>query len=54
MIATRIVQAILFAGVGWGAVMAVRIFVEDHRRQRVGPIRIDYSGEVRRKMDKIK
>ena len=54
MIATRIVQAVLFAGVGWGAVMAVRIFIEDHRRQRVGPITVDYSGEIRRKMNKLK
>ena len=54
MLLTRIVQLIFFSGVTWGVIMAVLLLIEDTRRERVGPIKIDYSGETRRKMDKIK
>jgi hypothetical protein len=51
---TRIVQIIFCSGVTWGLLMTVRLLIDDARRVRVDSIGIDYSGETRRKMDKIK
>jgi hypothetical protein len=55
MLMTRIVQAVLFAGVGTISVLAVRVVIQDlreHREDRLGEIPVDYDGEIRRKMEK--
>jgi hypothetical protein len=55
MLLTRLVQLVLFTGVGIGTVLAVRVFIQDHRDHRkevTGKIPVDYSGEIRRKMEK--
>ena len=54
MLAPRIVHIIFCSGVTWGLLMTVRLLIDDARRVRVDAIGIDYSGETRRRMDKIK
>ena len=59
MLVTRIVQAVLFVGVGWATVLAVRVLIDEVRHSfylrdngldRDGfKIPIDYDGEIRRR-----
>ena len=52
---TRIVQAVLFVGIGSMSVLAVRVLIQDireHRADRLGEIPVDYDGEIRRTMGK--
>jgi len=51
---TRIVQIIFCSGVTWGLLMTVRLLIDDARRVRIDSIKIDYSGEIHRRMNQIK
>lgn len=55
MLMTRIVQGVLFAGVGTLTILAIRLVMQDireHREDRLGEIPVDYDGEIRRTMAK--
>lgn len=52
LLITRIVQIIFCTGVTWGIIMAVRVLIEDARRVRVEPIKIDYDGSLWRRSSK--
>ena len=64
MLVTRIIQAVLFAGVGWAIVLSIRVFIDEVRHSKYlrdngldrdgFKIPIDYDGETRRTVEQIK
>ena len=54
MLLTRIVQIIFCSGVTWGLLMTARLLLQDARLVRTESVKVDYSGETRRRMNQIK
>ena len=51
MLLTRIVQLVLFTGIGFSTFLAIRVIRQDIRDHRNGRIPVDYDCTMRRTME---